>query len=134
MKKIFLFLAVSIAFLSFSKAQDTLIQNVGSNFNTKVEVCFDTLVKELIQCDGIYYIDSLDLLPEYNNLIVMCRELLGEIYFHSFLCQNTTKQSGENDRRILVFKEEFSSPYIYRIEQLTIEQQAIYNNFINKLK
>lgn len=126
MKKAFIILFILAAFTSNAQ----IIQNVITVFDGKVTSCVDTIEHSDYNCQINAKIDSIDVCPEYDAFITMCKQLDDDGTIARILCQNTVKQTFEPEypQRIFVDSK------MFRVANLTTAQQKIYNDFINKVK
>ena len=124
----FLFLAI------IGRGQNIILQNVVSEFNSKISICADTIQHEDYTCQISQEIDSVEVSPEYVLFVDMCNELSGHVTT-SFVCQVDAKQLFylEPANRIIVRWSD-NEQDIYRYATLTTAQQKIYNDFITKVK
>ena len=134
MKKIFLILFVlfAINLNAQDNSKQLIIQNVSTNFDSLVYVCYDTTVRIDYVCDIYAKIDSVKLIPQYDVFLDMCKQLSNSTVITNVTCQNTTKQTLTPYRRIIV--RNGIQQWIFNVELLTTDEQKVYNDFIEKIK
>lgn len=130
MKKILLVIAIMLSV----SVNAQVIQRVNLNsIGLSVNVCYDsTDYREGYSCDFSVDVENIKLQPQYRNFVNLCKELSSQDTIPYFVCQNTTKQSMTEYRRIIV--RNGLQQWIFNVELLTEAQQLIYNEFIDKVK